>query len=299
MERNKLDLVLDTSTLIHFFFGDYKTSEKIRAIISPYEKKCLTKIIRYEFRNIYLDFFIFIEIYKSIIKKIENNEIDIKVSFSRLLEEISRKYFKKTQQLGRLRMIYQRILENFHQEIFNTMIKGLDKSKNLKLFLLNRLETIIWEFNLRLKNVYDEITNYEVISDFNCSLYKWEYNYNADKDKFVLKEKRTCSKICFDIKKKILHFLDENQEYIDQILENYIKLSIEKKITDYDKDLISVLQNFKNNKTKKIGVKDCKQMGDLFISSIINNSRHILTRNKNHFLLLLLCKNRENSLIIF
>ena len=118
-------------------------------------------------------------------------------------------------------------------------------------------------------------------------------------DEFILNEKRTCSKICLNIKEKILDFISKNQEYTDQILVNYIKLSKKRKIRDYDKNLIPILQKITNRENVNIGVKDCKVLGDFFISSIIDKNRHILTNNKNHFLLLLLCKNREDSLILF
>ena len=299
MENSNLDLILDTSALIQLFFGSPKTSGKIRTILSSYENICISNIIRYEFRNIFLDFFLFIELYRSKIKEIRENKINKTELFSELLEEISLKYHQRKQQFGRLRMIYERTLKNYHQTIFSTMTKGLKKNQNLRDYVIDRLETIIWDFKINLKNIYDEISNYILINDLECSLSNWKYFYDAEKDNFLMSEKKTCSKVCNNIEDKILDFIQKNQDYINQILEKYIKLSVEKNITTYDEKLIPVLQNLRNNDEYKIGVRDCKKLGDLFISSIINNNYCILTNNKSHFLLLLLCKEKENLLILF
>ncbi len=294
-----MDLVLDSSALINLFFGSTKTSKNIQKIISYYENICITNIVRYEFRNYFLDFFRFLEIYKSIIKDFQENKIIIHKIFPDLLEELSRIYHRKSQRFGRIRIIYEGVLEKYQKRILETMIKGLQNCEDIKQILIDRLKTVIWDYQIKLKIVYETLTNYIVIKDFDCSLCNWKYFYDANIDEFIINEKRVCSRICFNIKEKLSYFANENQTFIDLILENYIKLSKERKIMNYDKNLIPSLQKIINNKNAHIGVKDCKSLGDFFISSIVDDNRHILTNNKNHFLLLLLCKNRENSLILF
>jgi len=299
MENNNLELILDTSALIHLYFGSYNTSRKIRKQITSYEKIHITNIIRFEFRNIFLDFFRFIEIYKSLIIKIQENELFIVKIFPELLEEISRKYHRREHQFGRMRIIYEGMLEEYQKKTMEIMVKGLNNSENIKEILIDRLKTLIWDFKIKLKNVYDDLTNYNILNDFECFLRNWEYFYDAKNDEFAINEKSTCSQICSDIGKKILSFIHINQEFIDQILEKYLELSKTKNITNYDKRLITALQNIVHDKNYKIGIRDCKKLGDLYISSVIKQNRNILTRNKAHFMLLLLCKNREKSLILF
>ncbi len=299
MEQNKLDLVLDSSTLINLFFGRSKVSRNIHTIISSYERTCITNIVRYEFRNYFLDFFRFIEVYESIIKDVEENKIIIYKTFSDLLEELSRKFHRTPQRYGRIRMIYEEILEEYQKTTLEIMIRGLKKSDDIEEILIDRLKTIIWDYKIKLKILYEDIGVFTVINDFDCSLCNWKYFYDANMDEFILNEKRTCSKICLNIKEKILDFKSKNQIFINQILVNYVKLSKKRAIRDYDKKIIPVLQKITNREKVNIGVKDCKVLGDFFISSIIDNNHDLLTNNKNHFLLLLLCKNRENSLITF
>lgn len=294
-----MELILDTSTLIHFYFGSYNTSRKIREQITLYDKIYITNIIRFEFRNIFLDFFRFIEIYKSLIIKIQNNELFIVKIFPELLEEISRKYYRREHQFGRMRIIYEGMLEEYQKKTMEIMIKGLNNSENIKEILIDRLKTLIWDFKIKLKIVYDDLTKYNILNDFECSLCNWEYFYDAENDEFAINEKRTCSQICSNIKNKILSFIRMNQEFIDKILEKYLELSKTKNITNYDKRLITAIQNIVHDKNYKIGIRDCKKLGDLYIASVIKQNRNILTRNKAHFMLLLLCKNREKSLIVF
>ena len=122
------------------------------------------------------------------------------------------------------------------------------------------METIIWEFKLKLKNVHDDLTNFLVLYDFDCFLSNWKYFYDRSKDEFIINDTRTWSYACLNIKKKISDFFHLHQEYIKQILLNYIKLSKESKITNYDKNLIPVLQKIKNKKNNMIKVRDCKKL---------------------------------------
>ncbi|MHA2338684.1 MAG: hypothetical protein ACXACX_15355 [Candidatus Hodarchaeales archaeon] len=294
-----MDLVVDTSALINLFFGSTRNSEKVQKIISAYDKICITNIIRYEFRNYFLDFIPFIEIYKSIINEFQEDKINVHKIFPDLLEELSRRYFRKSQRFGRMRIIFEEVLENYHKWLLKTILKGLRDNENLKPILIDRLKTLILDYQIKLKNVYDQLDPYMVIKDFDCVLSNWTYFYDANKDEFVIDEKRACYRICFEIDEKLSHFAKKNQLYINNILKNYLKLSKERNIVTYDKNLIPILQKIKKNEITNIGVRDCKRLGDLFISSIINDKRHVLTNNKNHFLLLLLCKNVENSLILF
>ncbi len=299
MENNDLELIIDTSALIHLYFGNSSISRKIKEQITSYEKIYITNIIRFEFRNIFLDFFRFIEIYDLLIMKIQKNELFIFRIFPELLEEISRKYHRREHQFGRMRIIFGEILEEYQKKTMEIMTKGLNNGDNIKEILIDRLKALIWDFKLKLKNVYDDLTNYNILNDFKCSLCNWEYLYDAENDEFVINEKRICSQVCLDIKNKISNFIHINQEFIDKILEKYLELSKTKNIINYDKKLIPALQNIVHNKNYKIGIRDCKKLGDLYIASVINLNRKILTRNKPHFKLLLLCKNSEKSLILF
>ena len=132
-KKNNLALVLDSSALINLFFGSSKVSRNIRTIISSYEKICITNIVKYEFRNYFLDFFRFIELYRLIIKDVRENKVIIYRTFPDLLEELSRKYYRKSQRFGRMRMIYEGILEEYQKKTLEIMIKGLKNSEDINI----------------------------------------------------------------------------------------------------------------------------------------------------------------------
>ena len=219
--------------------------------------------------------------------------------FSELIEVISQKYYRRQHQLGRLRSIYRDILKLYCKKIEQIMIKGLHSRRNKQIFI-DRVESIVWDYKIKLLNVFNTINSYHVLEDLDCPLSNWQYIYNDRKDDFEIIKNGICSRNCFNIEESISNFIKENEDFINKIISNYVNYSINNNIPNYDKNLINVLKRITNNlKDNKISTRECKSLGDLFIVSVLRKRDSILTKNRAHFKLLLLCKGNANSLISF
>ena len=142
-----MTIIVDTSVLIYYFFGNKQEKAIIQKVLNSDPNLSITKIIKFEFRNIYLDF----ERLKQIIyiktELVKNKTIEYFQFPSSVLEEFSKKYHYKSHTLGRIRLLFQNVLNEFFKLKCERSFRYLEEYESNDQFeqlLLDRIESIIY-----------------------------------------------------------------------------------------------------------------------------------------------------------
>jgi predicted nucleic acid-binding protein len=300
-----MKIIVDTSVLIYYFFGNNQEKIKIHRVFSSKSDLFITTIIKYEFRNIFLDFFRLKKIMQNKMNLIRNKEINYNEFAGVVLEQFSENYYHKSHVLGRIRILFQNLLNEYFKIICAKSIQYLNEEENqnqIILFFLDRIETIIFNFEIKLNQIYAELRNFGIIKDFDCLLSDWKFYYDSEIDEFKIDNEKTCSKVKCNFNKKIVKFSKDNNSFIKTTIDKYLLICEELKIKNPDKKMINTLKDLnlklESSKNSYFSVKICRNLGDFFISSILNEESQIYTKNVKDFLPLLKIKNLDNIIIL-
>jgi len=255
-------------------------------------------------RSIFLDFSRLKGIIYEKLKLVNNKQIYCFDLYSEVLEEFSKKYYRQSHRFGRMRILFQELLRDFFKVLFEKSKLYINEygEKNSIQFMNDRIETIIYNFENRLFQVYSDMDKYVLIEDFDCFLSNWKYYYDNLEDSFKIDITKTCSQVSCNFQNNICSFFSTQKEFIQKTIEMYPIICKKRNIKNIDKKLVESLKlicKFCENRTnEKISLKLCRILGDFYITSVLNDEIRIFTRNKDHFAPLLEIKGLDSMIVL-
>lgn len=300
-------IVVDSSVLIYHYFGNSGIKNKIKKIFDSDQSLAITKIVKFEFRNIFLDFFRLKQIMYENLELIKKGDLYYNQFSSQVLEDFSKKYFMRTHTLGRIRILFQNILNDYSKSIIDKSFQFIsdyekEEDDSIETYVIGRIETIVYNLEHKLLQIYSDLNTFDLIEDFNCFISDWKFFYDNLTDSFKIDINKTCSQVVCNFDQKICSFYSKNEHFIKNTIKFYFSICQTRKIKNPDKNLIETLkkiQDFcKYDKNQKLSIKLCRYLGDFFIASILDKNLKIYTKNARHFLPLLDVAKLDNMIIL-
>lgn len=294
---NHKKLVLDTSVLVYYVYGNEHQKSRIKNIIKKFKNNVLINpILRSEIgRVIFKPFFElkgYIEKFLSIQPKFNIDDLWINIT-----QKISR---RKSNQLVKRSFLIITHIRNVINKIplnktdSNYLEKELDRIRTcINIFI----EDILFEFK-------DEFSLWDIKNTFDCPQSKWEIEYNKIKNNYEYLYDERCTYICNNREMKLNNLTIKFKTVFLKILKKGQNFCKREKINPDTRFFSTIGKLIKINKGFKkfdFRTKYCNNLGDFLISILLLNSNNkIYTYNIKDFKLILHFLNiPENRIIPF
>ena len=300
-----INLIPDTSVLFYYVYGSSVQKNKIKAIFNSYGKILINNTIKIEIgRTIFQSYFSLKGLILSKITEMEKGILDHSEFWTGLYGILQKKFSFGPQKYNRVLTILSNIHDYFDLPINKEDLPGLSEelSKKLKIF---RIKNALFVIENELAQFYKILLEWDYIKQYDCHQDQWlyrssnymEYEFQSD---FSCAENKCPNRI------SILETIyRNNNEFIINIIQKIEEFWINHRGIKRDNKLLETLNNLhiyfssglgnlKNGRTKY-----CWALGDFLISLIVNDESFILTRNVDHFQVLLHFRNLERQLIPF